>query len=386
MIYFDNAATTYPKPPQLIGAFSDYLKMYGANPGRSGHEMSLATAKQVYETRELIGSLFHAENPEAILFTQNCTHSLNLVLKGVLKWGDHVVISALEHNSVLRPVYQLWREHGVQYSVAQVVEGDDDATVENFRRCLHRNTRLIACTHGSNVFGIKLPIERLARLAHENNALFLADCAQTAGVEEIDFQAMGLDFLAAPGHKGLYGPTGTGVLLLRDSEFPLDTLMEGGTGSNSLDYAQPDFLPDRLESGTVNTAGILALRAGVAEVINRSTARIKAHEMALAQALYDGLTEIPGVRLYTARPTEQHHLPVISFTVEGEHSETTAQKLNQYGAATRGGYHCAPLPHQKMGTLQTGTVRASLGMYNTEEEVREFLTILKMLQNQKRKD
>ena len=380
MIYFDNAATTFPKPPRLRQAAEDYLTRFGANPGRAGHVMSMDTAARVFEVRQSVADFFHLPQAENVVFTQNCTHSLNLVLKGLLKWGDHVVISDLEHNSVLRPVHRMWQKNGVQYSVAQVVEGDDAATVESFRRALRPNTKLIACTHGSNAFGIKLPLARLAQLAHSAGALILADCAQTAGVEEIDVAAWGLDFLAAPGHKSLYGPTGTGILLV-NSEAPLDTLTEGGTGSASLVFDQPDFMPDRLESGTINTAGVLALGEGLAEVRRLGTPAIRTHEIKLAQMLYDGMARIPDVRLYTARPTESGHLPVLSFTLGAQHSEETSQQLSQHGVATRGGYHCAPLAHRKMNTLERGTVRASLGMYNSADEVREFLTILKFLQN-----
>lgn len=381
MIYFDNAATTYPKPPQLLRAFTEYLNFYGANPGRSGHTMSLETAKQVYKTREAVRELFGVKNTEDVIFTLNCTHSINLVLKGLLHWGDHVIISDLEHNSVLRPIHKLWMQHGIQYSVATVVEGDDNATVENFRKCILPNTKLIACTHGSNVFGIKLPIARLAKLAHQNGAFILADCAQTAGVEDIDMSSMEIDFIAAPGHKGLYGPTGTGILLIGNENITLDTLTEGGTGSNSLVYEQPDFLPDQLESGTVNTAGIIALEAGIADIKRKGIANIRSHELQLTQMLYDAMSAMPQIKLYTRRPTENYHLPVLSFTLGNEHSEETAKRLSEYGVATRGGFHCAPLAHQKMGTLQTGTVRVSLGMYNGTEDVREFLTILKLLQN-----
>ncbi|WP_312643679.1 aminotransferase class V-fold PLP-dependent enzyme [Hydrogenoanaerobacterium sp.] len=381
MIYLDNAATTYPKPPQLLRAFTEYLNFYGANPGRSGHTMSLETAKQVYKTREAVSELFGAKSPEDVIFTQNCTHSINLVLKGLLKWGDHVIISDLEHNSILRPIHKLWLQNGVQYSVAEVVEGDYDATVENFQKCIRPNTKLIACTHGSNVFGIKLPIAQLAKLAHQNGALLLADCAQTAGVEDIDVLKMGIDFLAAPGHKSLYGPTGTGVLVIGNEDVTLDTLTEGGTGSNSLNYEQPDFLPDQLESGTVNTAGIIALEAGIADIKRKGIANICAQELLLAQTLYDAMAAMPQVKLYTKRPTEHYHLPVLSFTLGGEHSEETAKRLSEHGVATRGGFHCSPLAHKKMGTTETGTVRVSLGMYNGIEDVRKFLTILKLLQN-----
>ena len=379
MIYLDNAATTFPKPKQLMRAYTEYLNFYGANPGRAGHEMSLQTSMQVFKTREELAGLFGASSPENVIFTQNGTHSLNLVLKGLLKTGDHVVISDLEHNSVLRPVYSMWQNSFVDYTVAEVTEGDDDATVESFRRAMRPNTRLIACTHGSNVFGIKLPIKRLAELAHSSGALLLADCAQTAGVETINMGIMGIDYLAAPGHKGLYGPTGTGVLVIATNSPKLRTITEGGTGSNSLEYTQPDFLPDMLESGTVNTVGILALGAGLSAIKLRGIENIRKHEMLLAQMLYDGLDAMGEVELYTTRPNFEHHLPVISFTLAGEHSEETARRLNNYDVATRAGLHCAPLAHKKLETLQTGTVRVSFGMFNTAEDVEDFLTILKLL-------
>ncbi|MEG1631403.1 MAG: aminotransferase class V-fold PLP-dependent enzyme [Hydrogenoanaerobacterium sp.] len=379
MIYFDNAATSYPKPKQLMRAYTEYLSFYGANPGRAGHDMSLKTAEQVYKTREAVAELLGAFAPENVVFTQNCTHSLNIVLKGLLQSGDHVVISDLEHNSVFRPVYKLWQGSFVDYTIASVTEGDDDATVESFKEAMRPNTKLIACTHGSNAFGIKLPVARLAQLAHKYGAFLLADCAQTAGTEPINMMDMGIDYLAAPGHKGLYGPTGTGVLLVSPNAPVLKTIAEGGTGSNSMEYTQPDFLPDMLESGTVNTAGIIALGAGISAIKLKGTDNISRQELLLAQQLYDGIQKINGAVLYTKRPSAKHHLPVLSFNMDNEHSEETAKQLNGYDVAVRAGLHCAPLAHKKMGTLQKGTVRLSLGMFNTEKDVEEFLTILKLL-------
>ncbi len=361
MIYFDNAATTFPKPPQVREAVNQAFTLYGANPGRSGHDLSVQTAAQVYAVREAAAEFFGVSGPEQVVFTQNCTHGLNLVVHGLLQQGDHVVISDLEHNSVLRPVHTLAQQGIITYSVAETFPGEEE-TVESFRRCIHPNTRLILCTHGSNVFGWKLPIEALARLARAEGILMAVDAAQTAGVARLDLEEQGIDFLSTAGHKGLYGPSGTGLLVTRRGDL-LQPLFQGGTGSLSADYNQPELMPDRLESGTVNTMGILGLGAGLRFVREKGVSLIAQEELAVARRLQEGLAQIPQVQLYSPG-----RLPVVSFNLRGLHSEETAQLLNQEGFALRGGLHCAPLAHRKMGTLETGTVRASIGAFNTLEE------------------
>ena len=376
-IYFDNAATTNPKPRAVGAAMQEALRRYGANPGRAGHRMSLETAAAVYRVREEVAALFGMPDPERVIFTLNCTHSLDLILHGLIRPGDHVVISDLEHNSVWRPVWYL-AQAGAEYTIAKVYECDDDRTVESFRQAIRPNTKLVICTHGSNTFGIKLPIERIAQVAHAAGALFAVDAAQTAGTVPIDVQKMGIDLLAAPGHKGLYGPTGTGILLVA-GEVSLRPLMQGGTGSLSLEPTMPDLYPDRLESGTVNTVGILGLGAGIKFVRTRTVEAIRQHELALAQRLYDILSSRQDIRLFTRRPDVRYHLPVISFAQQGVASEETAARLDTFGVATRAGFHCAPLAHKKFGTDDTGTVRLSLGAFNTAQQVEAFSAIVKKL-------
>ena len=367
MIYFDNAATSWPKPLSVRQAVTDAMERYGANPGRAGHRMSIDTAVMVTRTRELAAKLFGLSRPEQAVFTQNCTHALNIVIQGLLRPGDHVIISDLEHNSVLRPVYRLAREGEITFDIARTVPGDPDATVEAFARCIRPRTRLMVCTHGSNVFGFVQPVEKLAALAREKGILLVVDAAQTAGLLDIPVEKWGIDYLCTAGHKGLYGPSGTGLLLVNNPQLPRP-LTVGGTGSLSARGEQPDFLPDALESGTVNTAGIIGLGAGLEFVLSEGTDTLLRREMKLMDRLWERLSGQKGVELYTDKP----QLPVLSFTLKGQASEDTAALLDQAGAAVRAGLHCAPLAHNKMGTMERGTVRASLGAFNTAHEADAF--------------
>lgn len=365
MIYFDNAATTFPKPRRVLRAVQSAFEKYGANPGRSGHRLAMDTAVKVYECRESVAELFGAE-ADAVVFTSNCSHALNIALKGVLRHGDHVVISDLEHNSILRPVHALAKGGVIGYSVAEVFF-DEDATVAAFEAAITRNTRMIACTHASNAFGIRLPIEKLGALAKRRGLLFLVDAAQTAGVLPIDVKSCGIDFLCTAGHKSLYGPSGTGLLVTPHGE-KLATLMEGGTGSASADYGMPDTVPERLECGTVNTMGIIGLAAGINFVKERGIEQIHRQEMRVGAEIDRRLREIPGVTLYTPDFTPERNVPVIAFNLEGVPSEELTQRLSDRGFALRGGLHCAPIAHAKMGTLETGAARISIGVMNTVEQ------------------
>lgn len=365
MVYFDNAATSFPKPKAVREAALLALERYGANPGRSGHALSMACATRVFEVREAAAKMFNSE-VEDVVFTQNCTHALNLVIRGVLGRGDHAVISDLEHNSVLRPVHMLAERGVVRYDVATTSE-DDDETVAAFRALVRRNTRLICCTHGSNVTGARLPIEKLGALARELDVLFLVDAAQTAGVVDIDIEASGIDFLCVAGHKGLYGPSGTGMLVTPLGG-ELRPLMAGGTGSYSADFSQPPVMPDRLESGTLNMPGIMGLGAGIGFVARKTPAALFAHEMALAGNIRARLRDTKGVTLYPREHKPGKGLPVIAFNIEGQPSEQVVSALSERGFALRGGLHCAPLCHRKLGTLETGICRISLGAFNTEEQ------------------
>lgn len=371
MIYFDNAATSYPKPESVIHGVNRAMRQYGANPGRSGHTMSMKTAEKIYECRKNVAELFGA-NEEEVVFTSNCTSALNTAIKGVLSQGDHVIISDLEHNSVLRPVHALAERGVITYSVATVSEGDFNKTLEAFERLIRPETRLIACTHGSNLNGVILPIRQIGALCRKRGILFLVDAAQSAGVIPINMGTHFIDFLCMPGHKGLYGPSGTGVLIAARGDL-IRPLMEGGTGSLSLEYSQPNFLPDKLESGTVNTVGIIGLNQGIEFVKSRTMTKIYEHEMSLATVLYEGLSKIHDTILYTRKPQKGLHLPVICFNLTGRTGEEVAGKLNEYGFALRGGYHCAPLAHKKQGTDQIGAARVSFSAFNRMDEVEKLI-------------
>ena len=380
MIYFDNGATTFPKPQSVVRAVGSAMQNYGANPGRSGHKMSLKASEIIFNCRENAAALFGVETPDRIIFTDNCTTALNTVIKGLLKSGDHAVISSLEHNAVARPLEYLKRR-GVSFSVAEVFEDDDEATIESFRKAIRSNTKLVICTAASNVFGIRPPVERIAALCRIYNILFCVDAAQSAGVVPVNMSGSGIDFLCAPGHKGLYGPMGTGILAINSDILP-ESLTQGGTGSMSSSLEQPETLPDKYESGTPNLPGIAGLNAGLKFVMERGEANILSAETAKAQRLYDGLASMRDVVLYTARPQITTHVPVISFNVRGHDSEQIAALLSdRFNIAVRAGLHCAPLAHKSFGTEEQGTVRAVISVYTKPAQIDYFLLSLKKIIN-----
>ncbi len=374
MIYFDNAATTFPKPRAVGEAVTQAMRLYGANPGRSGHQMAVKTAEQVYACRERAAQLFGCQ-PEQVVFTQNCTHAINMAIKGVAQPGDHFIISDLEHNAVARTVHQLYLDGIASYTIA-ATGPTEETTLASFAQALRPNTKMICCTHGSNVFGNILPVAKIGGLARANNVLMLVDAAQTAGVLDIDVVRDNIDFLCMPGHKSLYGPSGTGMLIINCQE-PLHTLMEGGTGSASLELAMPDFLPDRLESGTINTTGIIGLKSGMGYVMRHGTKKLYTHEMSLAQAIYRQLSPNPQVHFYGPPPTMGQTLPVLAFTVGRLDGMETSELLSRHGIATRGGFHCAKLAHEKMGTNEIGVARVSIGGFNTMEHVNYLCNTVK---------
>ena len=371
MIYFDNGATTFPKPPSVINAVGSAMRNAGANPGRGGHKLSLKASELIYNGRVTAAKLFGAESPENIIFTDNCTTALNTVIHGLLRGGGHAVISSLEHNAVARPLTHL-KKYGVSFSVAEVFEGDDERTLNSFRNSIRSDTKLAVCTAASNVFGIRLPVDRIAALCRIYNIPFCVDAAQTAGVVPVNMIESGIDFLCAAGHKGLYGPMGTGILAVNSKILP-DSLTQGGTGSLSAELEQPEALPDRYESGTPNLPGIAGLNAGMRFVAARGEQRILKYELEKAQRLYDRLSDNPAVELYTARPEENHHVPVISFNLRGMDSESVARLLDErFGIAVRAGLHCAPLAHRAFGTESGGTVRAVMSVYTKQYEIDYF--------------
>jgi cysteine desulfurase family protein len=367
VIYFDNAATTYPKPPEVRRAIAEAMVLYGANPGRGGHALSLRTAEQVYACREAVSSFFKLDNPANVVFTANCTISLNLVIKGTVQRGDHVVISDLEHNSVLRPLETL-KEQGVTYTEAVVHPYNPQKTIESFCSAIRSNTKLILCSHASNVLGYRAPIEQLARLASKRGIPFAVDAAQSGGILPIDMSKTAIDYLCLPGHKGLYGPMGTGLLLCRGSH-RLTTLIEGGSGSQSLLPQQPDELPEHLESGTLNVPGICGLLAGIQWLDRHGIERIAFHENSLMRELYSRLTQISNIHLYTEFPSLSVCVPLLTFNIDGQNSEAVAEYLNCAGIAVRAGLHCAPSAHRRMQTTQMGAVRLCPSAFTTNNDI-----------------
>lgn len=377
MIYLDNSATTYPKPMAVREAVSRAMREFGANPGRSGYAMSMRTTMAVYECRRAAAELFGASGPECVVFQPSCTYALNLVIKGSLKSGDHVVVSDMEHNAVMRPLAEL-SKRGVTYTAAKTVPASSDETLENFRQAITPNTRLVVCTQASNVFGVRVPVERIAALCHQYGAKICVDCAQSAGIVPINIERSGIDYLCCAGHKGLYGPMGTGMLILRNPGDRLATLAEGGTGTQSRSLLQPDDPPERYESGTLNVPGIIGLRAGIEFVKKKKPESIWKAEMQKIAMVYDELSKIDGVQLYTEPPTMPWYVPVLSFNVRGVPCEAVGERLAVRGIAVRCGLHCAPAAHDKFNT-ESGTVRVSPSVFTRTDEVEQLANAVRTI-------
>lgn len=378
IIYFDNAATSWPKPPEVAEAMVAFLENVGANPGRSGHRRSVAAGRLVYLAREAVAELFGAPDPLRVVFGANVTDALNLALHGYLRPGDHVVTSSMEHNSVMRPLRALeaGRSLGVRHDERielTVVPCTPDGFLDPARleAALRPNTALIVLNHASNVCGSLLPVAEAGAIARRHECLLLVDAAQTAGAYPIDVEAMQIDLLAFTGHKALFGPTGTGGLVIgeRVDVARLRPLRQGGTGSRSEREEQPDFLPDLCESGTPNAVGLAGLLAGVRWVQAQGVAAIRRREMALTRRLLDGLGEIRGVTVYGGRDPERQ-VATVAFKVAGVTPSDVGLRLDdEHGIMSRVGLHCAPAAHRTMGTFPEGTVRFGLGAFNTEAEV-----------------
>lgn len=377
MIYLDNGATSFPKPLSVRQNVDISLKKFSANPGRSGHSLSLRAAKEIFECRKRLKELFNANSEEEIIFTENCTMALNTVIFGLLSEGDHVLISSMEHNSVTRPLESL-KDKGVTYSTFDY-SYDDNETVDNVRNLIKPETKLVICTHASNVFGFRFPIERICALCHAYGVLFCVDSAQSAGVFDIDVGTNQYDFVCMSGHKSLYGPMGTGVLILNNRN--LKPLLYGGTGTESVKKSQPEGLPEKFESGTQNMNGISGLKAGVAFVKNRGIKNIYNHEYKLAKRLFNGLANNRKVITYNKSFDYGKVAPVVSFNIDGVYSEDLVAKLNKYGIMTRGGLHCSPLAHTTMNTIENGTVRVVPGAFNTINDINYLLNVIRKLTN-----
>jgi cysteine desulfurase/selenocysteine lyase len=379
VIYLDNAATSWPKPAVVSRAMAHFLEAAGGNPGRSGHRLSVAAGRVVYDVREALAEFFGLDDPLRLVFTANVTEALNLGLQGLLRPGDHVVTSSMEHNAVMRPLRAL--EHaGVQVSVVSCTP-DGWLSPVDVEAALRPNTRLVALTHASNVCGGILPVAEVGAITRRKGTLLLVDAAQTAGVLPLNMKEMNIDLLAFTGHKALLGPTGTGGLLIGErvqvDEF--SPLVRGGTGSKSEFEVQPEFLPDKYESGTPNTVGLAGLAAGLSYIQEVGLEAIRQHEMELTRRLIEGLHNIPGVRLHGPQ-TEACQTAVVSFTLDGCKVSDVGFRLDEdHGVLCRPGLHCAPSAHRTLGTFPEGTVRFAPGWHTTREEIGLALGAVRVL-------
>ena len=374
VIYLDNAATTWPKPEAVYIAVDAAMREHGANPGRGSYRMSVDAQRIVDDARQEVCHLFNAPAPERVIFTLNCTDALCIALKGLIKAGDRVVTGPYEHNSVVRPLSSLHRS-GAQLAVTKPTKalGID---LDHFRELCRDRVDYVVISHVSNVIGSVSPIKEIAEITHECGGLLLLDAAQSAGDLEIDMQDLGVDVLAAPGHKGLYGPMGTGVLVL-SAPLPIKPLREGGTGFASENPEQPEEYPWRLEAGTLNLPGIAGLAAGVRFVKSVGLNAIAEHEAGLAKALADGLRQINDVTVY-CEPMPR--TGVVSFRLDGQDAALTGALLDEgFRIAVRTGLHCAPTTHRAIGTFPGGTVRVSFGQFNTQPHVDALVAAVREL-------
>jgi cysteine desulfurase/selenocysteine lyase len=369
-IYLDNAATSYPKPESVYQAVMHTMREVGASPGRGGHRRSLEAGRIMFQAREAAAALFSAPDSSRIILTHSATEALNMALRGTLAPGDHVITSSMEHNSLMRPLRMLEKQ-GVELTVVQA--GTDGLVdPDDVRRALKLHTRMIAISHVSNVSGTIQPIARISAIARETGALFLLDAAQSAGSIPIDVVSEGIDLLAAPGHKGLYGPQGTG-LLYAASHVALTPLLTGGTGTNSTSEDQPEAMPDGFEAGTHNLPGIAGLKAGMEFVMEQGVAVIGEHERALVSYAIERLQRLPQVTMHSPLDPALRGA-VLSFTIAGKDPAEVAFELDgRFDIAVRAGLHCAPRAHRTLGTFPGGTVRMSPGWFTSREDIAMFV-------------
>jgi cysteine desulfurase family protein len=384
ILYFDNAATTWPKPPETLQAMIRYQETVGGSPGRSAHRLSIEAARIVYDTREAVAELFGIDDPFRVAFTKNATEGLNIAIQGLLKPGDHCVTSGMEHNSVMRPLRAM-EAKGVALSVVPC-QSDGTLNPADVDAAIGPRTRLIILIHASNITGTLMPVAEVGAIAQRHGIPLLVDAAQTAGALPINVNAMNIDLLAFTGHKSLFGPQGTGGLYIRKGlDEQIAPLMMGGTGSRSEFEEQPDFMPDKYESGTQNAIGLAGLGAGIGFIRSLGVEAIRQKEMTLTQAFLDGAGALPGVRLYGPREVEKR-TAVVSFNIDGMVPSETAMRLDEdYGILCRPGLHCAPLAHRTAGTFPQGTVRFSFGYYNTRDQIQTALRAIEEISRREQK-
>lgn len=367
MIYLDSGATTLQKPPAVARAMARAVNRM-ASPGRGGHKPAMLAAETVFQCREAAAKLFHLGDPENVVFTMNATHALNLAIKTLVKPGDTVVVSGYEHNAVTRPLAAL----GCQIRVARGPLFSPGELLDSFDRLVTKEVSCVVCTHVSNVFGYILPVKEIGDICRDRGIPFIIDASQSAGALPVHMDELGCAFACMPGHKGLYGPQGTGILLVGEGQ-ETSPLLEGGTGSLSAKQEMPEFLPDRLEAGTHNVPGIAGLLEGLRFVMAKGEGNILRHERSLVARAAAGLSGIPGVKAFVAEAPETQG-GVLSFLLDGVDCETVGEQLGARDIAVRAGFHCAPYAHETAGTLKTGTVRVSFSAFNRPEEVAGLVT------------
>ena len=364
-IYMDNAATTLPKPPEVAEAIVQAMNHLG-NAGRGSTEASLDAARVIYDTRERLGRMFHAENPKQIAFTSNATESLNIAIQGLINPGDHVITTVMEHNSVLRPLYER-QQAGATLTILPADEAGN-ISYDMLEAAVRQETKAIICTHGSNLTGNLNDIERIGKIAKAHKLLFIVDASQTAGVFPIDVQKMGIDVLCFTGHKSLYGPQGTGGIYVRDG-IRIRPLKRGGSGFDTYNHNHPEQMPTALEAGTLNGHGIAGLNAALKYVEEKGIDAIREIALQRAWQFYDGIKEIPGVTIY-GDFSKRERGPIVSFNLyDYDSAEVSDELLMSYGISTRAGGHCAPLMHESLQNAEQGAVRFSFSHFNTKEEV-----------------
>lgn len=367
MIYLDNGATSFPKPRGMVEAMTRCMTEYCGNPGRSGHMYSMRTGDGVYNARKKLGKLFNIPDYSRIVFTSNTTGALNQGICGTLKEGDHVVTTSMEHNSVLRPLKSL-EARGIEHTIV-MCDKTGLVNLRDIKEAIKENTKMIVCTHASNVVGTIQPIREIGELAHRNNLIFMVDGAQTGGVLPINVSDMNIDMLAMPGHKGLLGPMGTGFLYVREG-IEATPLLSGGTGSASKDRRQPRDMPDGFEAGTVNAPGIIGLGYSADMLLRIGVSNIYEKEHELTVLLDHELRNMKNVVVYGPEDVSKK-VGIVTFNIKGKSCEQVADELSEvYGIAARAGFHCAGLAHRTIGTWNQGAVRLSLGVFNTKMQIK----------------
>ena len=379
MIYLDNAATSFPKPRRVAEEQLRCMQIYGGNPGRGSHALALAAAEKIYECREALASFFGSSNPENVIFTMNTTMALNTVIKGLLRHGDHVLISDMEHNAVFRPIYKLARDGVITYNVFETFPTNSTRSAEmicaSILELIRPNTRMLICAHASNICSATLPLTEIGALCRKKGILFVVDAAQSAGHLPIDMTKMQIDALCIPGHKGLWGPQGCGALILGEG-IVADTLMEGGSGYNSLEGNMPEEAPERYEAGTLPTPAIAGLLEGIREVNRLGIDYIHSHECALTSRFCERLSVMPKATLYA--PERKGSISL--FSLQDISSDRVGAFLNERGFCVRTGFHCAALAHATLGTPPSGAVRVSPSLFNTTAQIDALCDALKELQ------